>query len=151
MRAGLATLEVLANENLGSRAENLGQELRAHLREVLAPYEMVKEVRGMGMLSGIEFAPPQKTSLAMLFKAFHRIHPAMFGQVIVMRLFRQHNILTQVCGNNFMVLKVAPPLVVTQGQLDEFVSAIREVVEVMHTSAAFWTEALVMARRAINI
>jgi len=44
-----------------------------------------------------------------------------------MRLFRDHNMLTQICGNNFMVLKVAPPLVTTEGQLEEFVAAIREV------------------------
>jgi ornithine--oxo-acid transaminase len=151
MRAGLATLEVLDRESLGDRATSLGEELRASLRQALAPYEMVKEVRGLGMLSGIEFTAPRKTSLAVMFKAFQHVHPAMFGQMIVMRMFRQHNILTQICGNNFMVLKVAPPLVSTKEQLDEFASAIREVVETMHTSTAFWTDAIGMARRAINI
>jgi ornithine--oxo-acid transaminase len=151
MRAGLATLEVLEREKLGTRATNLGEELRASLRQALAPYEMVKEIRGVGMLSGIEFTAPHKTALLVAFKAFHHVHPAMFGQMIVMRMFRNHNILTQICGNNFMVLKVAPPLVATQEQLDEFVSSIREVVEIMHSSNTFWTEALGMARRAINI
>jgi ornithine--oxo-acid transaminase len=151
MRAGLATLEVLEREKLGTRATNLGEELRANLRQALAPYEMVKEIRGLGMLSGIEFTEPRKTALMVAFKAFHHVHPAMFGQMIVMRMFRNHNILTQICGNNFMVLKVAPPLVATKEQLDEFVSSIREVVEIMHSSNTFWTEALGMARRAINI
>jgi 4-aminobutyrate aminotransferase-like enzyme len=58
---------------------------------------------------------------------------------------------TQICGNNFMVLKAAPPLVVTDGQLDEFVEAIRSVVELADTSSGFWTEALHLARRAVNI
>jgi ornithine--oxo-acid transaminase len=75
----------------------------------------------------------------------------MFGQVLVMRLFRDHNILTQICGNHFMVLKVAPPLVVTEAQLDEFVRGVRAVVEVVHSSNAFWSEALGLASRAINI
>ena len=75
----------------------------------------------------------------------------MFGQVIVMRMFRDWRILTQVCGNNFMVLKVAPPLVVTEEQLDRFVEAIAGVVELMHTSGSFWSEALGVARRAMNI
>jgi ornithine--oxo-acid transaminase len=57
-----------------------------------------------------------------------------------MRMFREKNILTQICGNNFMVLKAAPPLVVNQGQLDEFVKALRDVVELADTSARFWTE-----------
>ncbi len=50
-----------------------------------------------------------------------------------------------------MVLKVAPPLVVTEAQIDEFVAAVRAVVELAHTSASFWSEALGLARRAVNI
>jgi ornithine--oxo-acid transaminase len=75
----------------------------------------------------------------------------MFGQIIVLRMFREKRVLTQICGNNFMVLKAAPPLIVTDEQLDHFVQAIRDVVELAETSPAFWTEALGMARRAINI
>jgi ornithine--oxo-acid transaminase len=86
----------------------------------------------------------------LAFEAFSRIHPAMFGQVLVMRLFRDGGILTQICGNNFMVLKVAPPLVVTEPQLDEFVAALERTVELMHASAGFWSEALGMARRVLH-
>ena len=80
-----------------------------------------------------------------------KIHPAMFGQILVMRLFHDKGILTQICGNNFMVLKVAPPLVATVEQLEEFVAAVRDIVELMHSSPSFWMEALGLARRAINI
>jgi ornithine--oxo-acid transaminase len=151
MRAGLATLDVLERENLGERALLLGAELRRALTEALAPFEMVRDVRGLGMLSGIEFAAPRSLRLRIAFESFRRIHPGMFGQVLVMRLFRDHGILTQICGNNFMVLKVAPPLVVNEWQLDEAVSAIRDVVELAHTSTSFWSEALGLARRAVNV
>jgi ornithine--oxo-acid transaminase len=151
MRAALATLQVLETENLGSRAIEAGEKLRTHLREALGGYEMVKEVRGEGLLLGIEFTAPESLRLRVPFEAFRTIHPAMFGQIVVMRLFRDRGILTQVCGNNFMVLKVAPPLVVTDDQIDEFVSAIKEVVESAHSSSAFWSEALGLARRAIHI
>jgi len=151
MRAGLATLDVLQQEQLGPRALRLGEDFRAKLRSELGPFEMVKEVRGMGLLSGIEFVPPKKLAFRALYEAFYKIHPAMFGQIVVMRMFREKGILTQICGNNFMVLKAAPPLMVTTEQLDEFVTGIREVVELAQTSATFWTEALGMARRAVNI
>ena len=151
MRAALATLDVLERERLGARAMELGEQFRAKLRQALASFEIVKEVRGMGLLSGIEFKAPQKLGLRALYETFHRIHPAMFGQVIVMRMFREKNILTQICGNNFMVLKAAPPLSVSEQQLDVFVEAIRSVVELADTSATFWTEALNLARRAVNI
>lgn len=68
-----------------------------------------------------------------------------------MRLFRDHGILTQICGNNFMVLKVAPPLIVSEAQIDQFVTAAREVMELVHTSNVFWTEALGLARRVLNV
>jgi ornithine--oxo-acid transaminase len=151
MRAGLATLEVLEDESLGDRANTLGELLREQLREALAPFEMVKEVRGLGMLSGIEFQSPSKLTLKLPFEAFRAIHPAVFGQIVVMRMFRDKGILTQICGNNFMVLKVAPPLMVSYAEIDAFVAAIREVVEEMHSSPSFWTDALGLARRAVGV
>lgn len=150
MRAGLATLDVLENERLGDRAAQMGIDLREKLTAALSGYEMVKEVRGKGLLLGIEFTAPRRLTLRAPFEAFAQVHPAMFGQILVMRLFRSSNILTQICGNDFMVLKVAPPLVVTAAQVDEFVSAVHDVVDFAHHPGAFWSEALGLARRAIR-
>ena len=50
---------------------------------------MVKDVRGLGLLSGIEFQPPRKIALRLSFEAFGKIHHGMFVQVVVMRLFRR--------------------------------------------------------------
>ena len=151
MRAGLTALDVLQREELGPRALQLGESFRAKLRSELAGFDMVKEVRGMGLLNGIEFVPPKKLAFRVLYEAFNKIHPAMFGQIVVMRMFREKGMLTQICGNNFMVLKAAPPLTATSEQLGEFVRAIRDVVEMAQTSPAFWTEALGMVRRSVNI
>jgi ornithine--oxo-acid transaminase len=151
MRAGIATLEVLERYRLGERAAAAGERLRNGLRSALSGYEIVEEVRGAGLLSGIVFAPPRRLKLRVAFEAFRKIHPGMFGQVLVMRMFRDHGFLTQICGNNFMVLKAAPPLVVTDDQIDAFVSAIHNVVDEMHSSGTFWSEALEMARRLIRI
>jgi ornithine--oxo-acid transaminase len=151
MRAGLATLDVLERERLGQRAAALGERLRRDLRDALAGYEMVTDVRGLGLLCGIEFRAPSQLRLKLPFEAFRHMHPGMFGQVLVMHLFRNQGILTQICGNNFMVLKVAPPLVATEAQLHRFVAAVREVVDLMHSSNSFWSEALGMARRAVNV
>jgi ornithine--oxo-acid transaminase len=151
MRTGLATLDVLESEGLAARATALGQYLRQRLQETLAKYEMVKEVRGQGLFCGVEFQAPRQWTLRASYEAFKRIHPGMFGQMLVMNLFREKGILTQMCGNNFQVLKVAPPLVVTDAQIDEFVSKVGEVVESIHSSTTFWTEALGLARRVVNI
>ncbi len=55
MRAGLATLDVLEDEQLGQRAALLGERLRGALKERLSSFEMFSEVRGLGVLNDIEF------------------------------------------------------------------------------------------------
>ncbi|MGC1644619.1 MAG: aspartate aminotransferase family protein [Candidatus Sulfotelmatobacter sp.] len=150
MRAALATLEVLEDQELGQRSIEAGKYLQAQLGEALRNFEMVKEVRGVGLLMGIEFQAPRQLRLRIPYEGFGAVHPAMFGQIVVMRLFRDFGFLTQICGNNFMVLKVAPPLVVTDAQLDAFARAIRDVVEIAHSPGAFWSEALGLARRAFH-
>lgn len=150
MRAALASLDVLENEELGPRSTQAGEYLQARLTEALRGFEMVKEVRGLGLLMGIEFQAPTQFRLRIPYQAFGAVHPGMFGQIVVMRLFRDFGFLTQICGNNFMVLKVAPPLVVTDAQLDAFVLAIRDVVEIAHSAGAFWSESLGLARRAFR-
>jgi ornithine--oxo-acid transaminase len=151
MRAGLTTLAVLDDESLVERSETLGLWLRESLRSRLSKYEMVAEVRGLGLLNGIVFRAPRSVGLRLSFEAFRAVHSGMFGQMLVMRLFKKHNILSQICGNNFLVLKVAPPLVVTQEHLDYYVDAIEEVVRTIHMSSKFWSEALQLAQRALAV
>jgi ornithine--oxo-acid transaminase len=151
MRAGIATLDVLVKENLGPRALAMGDLLRSRLRQELSGYEMIGEIRGLGMLSGIVFQPPKRLTLRVAFESFRHIHPAMFGQVVVMRMFRDRHVLMQMCGNNFMVLKVAPPLIVEPEQIEKFVGGICEVVHLAHHSTEFWSEAIGLAKRAVNV
>ncbi|HYX70200.1 MAG TPA: aspartate aminotransferase family protein [Terriglobales bacterium] len=150
MRAGLATLQVLDEEGLAGRAERMGHSLRDKLREALDDFEMVKDVRGMGLFCGIEFDKPKQIRMRAAFEAFRAVHGGLFGQMVVMNLFRR-GVLTQMCGNNFMVLKVAPPLVAGEAEVDRFVEQVRAVMELVHGSTTFWTDALGMARRAVNI
>jgi ornithine--oxo-acid transaminase len=80
MRAALATLEVLEREELGQRSIGAGNYLRERLNEALADFEMVKEVRGMGLLMGIEFQAPKQLRLRIPCEAFGAVHAGMFGQ-----------------------------------------------------------------------
>jgi ornithine--oxo-acid transaminase len=148
MRAGLATLAVLADERLGERAARSGERLRQLLRGRLAGLEMVKEVRGLGQVTGVALKVPSSLTLRAPFEAFAKIHPGMLGQILVMRLFRR-GILCQICGNDFMVLKLAPPLAVSDEQIDRVVEAVEAVFREMHTSPRFWGEALGLAKRVL--
>ena len=147
MRAGLVTLDILEEEQLGKRAAIAGEGLRKALTERLERYEMFGEVRGAGLLNAVEFKPPRTLKLRLAFETFRKIHPALFGQMLVMHLFRDHEILSQVCGNDFMVLKISPPLMVTDAQLERFVSALEQTVDLIHNSSTFWSEAIKIGQR----
>jgi hypothetical protein len=95
---------------------------------------MIKDVRGLGLLSGIEFQPPRELRLKVPYRAFAGIHPAMFGQVLVMRLFRDRGIYSQICGNAFLVLKASPALNVSEAQLETYVDGLEAIVALMHGS-----------------
>ncbi len=151
MRAALTTLEILDEEGLGARALRLGAAFRAAVADALARFELVHEVRGRGFFLGLAFRPPRRAALRVPFGLFQKAHPALFGQMIVKRLFTRHRILTQICGNDFSVLKVAPPLVAREDSLDRFVSAIVEVVDHAHSSRNFWSDALNLAARAMAV
>ena len=147
MRAGLATLDILEDEELGRRATIKGEQLRKNLLERLVKYEMFSEVRGIGMLNAVQFKAPKSLKLRLGFETLSKIHPALFGQVLVMHLFRDHGILSQVCGNNFMVLKVSPPLTIEDSQLERFVSALDQTLESVHNSSSFWIEPIKIGQR----
>jgi len=151
MRAGIATLDVIRDEDLTFRSAQMGEYLRSRLRQELSGYEMISDIRGAGLLNGIEFTAPRSMRLRFAFETFKRIHEGMFGQMVVMRLFREKNILTQMCGNNFMVLKVASPLTVSEEQADRFVRSMRDVAELIHSSGTFWSGALGLAKRVVNL
>ena len=151
MRVGLAVLDALEAEDAGTRSEVSGAYMRRVLRDRLTGFDMVEEVRGEGLFTGIVFRPPRALSLRIAFEAFTKIHPAMFGQVLVMRLFRDHDVLAQICGNNFSVLKLVPPLIVSREQIDEAIDAVCRVIELAHSPSVFWTEALGLARRVVNV
>ncbi len=151
MRAGMATLDVLDEEKLAERAERSGRELRTALQDRLRRFEMVSEVRGQGLLNGIVMQAPSSLRLSVSFKAFRAIHAGMFGQMLVMRLFQRYNILSQMCGNNFMVLKVAPPLVITEAQLEKYIDSVESLMEDIHSSSSCWSDAMRLAQRALRI
>jgi ornithine--oxo-acid transaminase len=149
MRAGLAVMDVLRDEGLAERADRLGGFLRAGLRELGRKYEMLGEVRGFGLMNGIEFRAPESRRLRLLDAGFAKMHPGLFGQMIVRALFREEGILTQMCGNNFRVVKASPPLTSSERDVERFLEGFGRTLERVHSSLGFWTQGLVLAGKAL--
>ncbi|HWD76627.1 MAG TPA: aminotransferase class III-fold pyridoxal phosphate-dependent enzyme [Solirubrobacteraceae bacterium] len=126
--AALATLRVIDDERLVERAERLGTLLLDLTRPLVERFEIVREVRGLGMMWGIELCAPSGRAGRRLWEAIERRQPGLFAQMITVPLFRDHRILTQVAGHHMNVIKALPPLVVSEDELRRFVAALEEVL-----------------------
>ncbi len=113
MAAGLATLEVMRNEDLIARAERHGVRLREGLERLVGRSEFVRDVRGKGLMIGIEFGSPASLKLKASWNLIETAKEGLFCQLITIPLFRDHKILTQVAGHGSHTVKLLPPLVIT--------------------------------------
>ena len=126
MAAGLATLQELERERLVERSARLGEILLARTAPLADVNAVVKEARGLGLMWALEFGEPTSGSLA--WRVMERVQAGLFAQLVVVPLFTRHRILSQVAGHDLPVLKILPPLVVTEQDLDEFVDALDAVI-----------------------
>src|SRR3954454_14042038 len=126
--AGLATLRVIEQEELVERAARLGDVLLELTTPLVDRYEIVREVRGLGLMWAIELGPPRGTASRGLWSAVERAQPGLFAQLITVPLFHEHRILCQVAGHGMNVVKALPALVVEEAEIRPFAAALEEVV-----------------------
>ena len=150
MVSGLATLAVLDNEHLLAHCREMGAYLLQSLQPFPMKYELVKAVRGKGLLIGVEFWEPKSFMLRQAWTLMHRINPGLFAQALTIPLLEKHAVLSQVAGSNQDVLKVAPSLVVTREDIDWFVRALDEVLASAHRfPGPVWEVAKSLAKNAL--
>jgi ornithine--oxo-acid transaminase len=130
--AGLATLSVIDDEGLVAHADQLGAELRAQLAALAERFEMLADVRGRGLMVGIEFDKPQSVRLRAGWEALHRARNGLFSQAIVGALYHRHGILTQVAGDHGEIIKLLPPLIIGEAEVARFVDGFTDVMEDAH-------------------
>jgi ornithine--oxo-acid transaminase len=126
MAAGLTTLRELHDAQLVDRAARLGELLLERTRELAAAHDVVREVRGLGLMWAMEFAEPEAGSLS--WRVMERMQTGLFAQLVVVPLFTKHHILSQVAGHDLPVLKGLPPLVISEQDIDDFVTALDDVI-----------------------
>ncbi|MBC7835774.1 MAG: aspartate aminotransferase family protein [Phycisphaerales bacterium] len=134
MAAGLATLHVLREETIVENAAVVGAYLMERLRAALAKYEMVKQVRGLGLMIAIEFQPPRLRSVGLRtgWELLHKMDQSLFCQAVLIPLLTEHRVLAQVAGHRQDVIKLIPPLVLSRENADEIVAALDATIGACH-------------------
>lgn len=128
MAAGLATLHVLDTEGLVQRAAITGEKLMAGLAELREQHDMIADVRGRGLMIGIEFQRPTALRLRAAWMAAEAAQKGLFAQLVVMSLMRDHQILTQVGGPEVNIIKLLPPLIIGDTEVESILSAFQKVM-----------------------
>jgi ornithine--oxo-acid transaminase len=126
--AALATLRVLDEEDLIARAERLGALLLGLTKPLVERYEVVRDVRGLGLMWAIELGPPAGAAARRLWEAVERRQAGLFSQLVTVPLFHEHRIFCQVAGHRMNVIKALPPLVIEEDEIRRFAAALEETV-----------------------
>ncbi len=128
MAAGLATLYVMDEERLIERATTMGEKLLSGLASLQGRYDMIADVRGKGLMIGIEFRQPSSLRLKAAWAAAEKAQKGLFAQLVVMALMRDHHVLTQVGGPEVNIIKLLPPLIIADEEVEMIVAAFDDVM-----------------------
>ncbi len=127
--AGLATLAVLDREGLIAHSERMGALLLELTTPLVERYEVVREVRGLGLMWAIELGPPAGRMRRSLWDAVERRQAGLFSQLITVPLFHDHRILCQVAGHSMNTIKALPALVIEEPEVRRFAAALEETID----------------------
>jgi ornithine--oxo-acid transaminase len=123
--AGLAMLHELESEGLVERSARMGELLLERTHPLVEHYEVVRDVRGLGLFWAIEFGEPGRSTT---WRMLERVQPGIFSQLVVVPLFSDHRVLIQVAGHAMNVVRALPPLVLSEEDVDWFAESLDAVV-----------------------
>ncbi|KNB53675.1 aspartate aminotransferase family protein [Streptomyces caatingaensis] len=150
MAAGLAVLAVMEDERLVENARVTGDLLRSRLAALVDKYELLHDVRGRGLMIGIEFGKPRSLGLRGRWTMLQAARKGLFAQMVVVPLLQKHRILTQVSGDHLEVIKLIPPLVVGEREVDRFVDAFTAVMDDAHGGGSLmWDFGRTLVKQAV--
>jgi ornithine--oxo-acid transaminase len=150
MAAGIATLEVLKAERVIENAARTGDRLLRELSALTRNYELLKDVRGKGLMIGIEFGTPRSLKLKASWNLLETASKGLFCQLITIPLFKDHKILTQVAGHASHTIKLIPPLIINDEDCDWIVRGFDDVIADSHRAGAVWSLGKMLVDHALR-
>lgn len=151
MSAGLATLDIIESEDILQKSALRGEEIVGGLNAMKSEFEMLKEVRGKGLMIAIEFERPKSFVLRTGWDLIHKVNGGLFGQMVVVPLMSKHRILSQVTGHNVDVVKLLPPAVMTSEDVQYFLQSFRSILQDCHRfPGGAWEVAMQLAKQAMK-
>ena len=126
--AGLLTINKIVKEGLWIRAQELGDYFLKGVQALQQNHRSIKEVRGKGLLIGIEFDKPVEGLLDKLTAgAINEFAREYYASLVAGDLLGSHQVITAYTLNNPNVMRLEPPLVVTKEEIDYVLNALEDI------------------------
>lgn len=151
MAAGLATLRVMEDEKLVENCARVGNDIISSINAMSSKYEFLKEARGKGLMVAIEFQAPKSLKLKAAWATLETANKGLFCQMITIPLFKEHHLLTQVAGHGMNVIKLLPPLNLTEKDRDWVVNSFDKAIADTHkVPGSIWSLGKNLAGHALK-
>jgi ornithine--oxo-acid transaminase len=151
MAAGLAALAVIDDEGLVDNAAQRGEELMDGLKQLQAKYDFIHDIRGKGLIIGIEFGRPSGLKARAGWAMLQKARVGLFAQMVVVALFQRHRILTQVSGDHMEVIKIIPPLMISDTEVRLFLDGLDDVLgDASRGSGLMWDFGRTLIKQAVK-
>jgi 4-aminobutyrate aminotransferase-like enzyme len=116
--ASLANIKYIQDTNLADKAQQKGQMIKEKLRRINPRHFFIGDIRGKGLMIGIEIVKDRETKL-----------PAAADAANIRSAMREKGVLIGVGGTFANVLRIQPPLTISEGELEKVIETMREVIE----------------------
>ncbi len=127
-RIGVEVLKQVQEQGLAERSARLGALLLGQLQRALAGHPLVRDVRGVGLLVGIELGPTDSGFFQRAFSGVvESVSEKVFGQWLAVRLL-ERGIVCQPASQHWNVLRLEPPLTITEAELERAVTEIAQLL-----------------------
>lgn len=129
--AAIAAIDTLLDEELPRQAEEKGRYMLERLNRLKDRFKFVKDVRGKGLLLGIEFhrASPSGEGAAAPVDSLQSLIEGNYALQVTVRLLHEWKILIGYSLGNADLIRIEPPLTVSYTQIDHFTGALGALLE----------------------
>lgn len=151
MAVGIATLDVIEQNRLLDNATEIGDKIVNELSTMIEKFEFLKNVRGKGLMIAVEFGAPTSFKLKTAWSLLETANKGLFCQMITIPLFSRYRILSQVAGHGMNVVKLLPPLIVTEKDKEHIVGSFEDVIKDCHkVPGSIWDLGKTLAGHALK-
>lgn len=145
--AGIAALNAILADDLPARAQANGRYLMTQLEQLKNKHPLITDVRGRGLMIGLEFAGPQGIFNRLTKGALSKLSQEYLGAMVAGELLNRHHIITAYTLNNPNVIRLEPPLIIGRKELDQVVAALDDILT---RNGTIWRMTLTSTKTAVS-